>query len=194
MTDQDLEQTVAKKIEGFATLPAGWHFGDGIGAVAAAVQSAHAVKSLLADYGARNIEVFPCIDGGILVHGYGRCDTLEIQCDPDGEIHLLHERDGDLVEDQESISIGSIDKYLGDLAWLPISSFEFSTQSTTALSWAATPAPPSSRLHHVLGFPFSTHSVGSIVAVPSAVIFKISMEGMVEVPLSFGGSAPTFYQ
>ncbi len=194
MTDQDLEQAIAKKIDGFAALPVGWHFGDGIGAVAAAMQSAHAVNSLLADYGARNIEAFPCTDGGILIHGYGSRDILEIQCDPDGGVHLSHEREGDFVEDREAVSIGGVESYLGDLAWLSISSFEFFTYSTTARSWVDLPAPPSNRLHQVWGSPCSTHSVGSIVAAPNAVTFKISMLEMEAVPLSFGDSAPTFCQ
>ena len=127
MTDQDLEQAVASRIDGFAALPDGWHFGDGISAVAGAMQSAHAINSLLADYGARNIEVFPCIDGGILIHGYGNADALEIQCGPDGQICLAHERDGDLVWEQENVSIGDIESYLGGLAWLPTSSSVSST-------------------------------------------------------------------
>ena len=143
MTDQDLERAVASRIDGFAALPDGWHFGDGISAVAGAMQSAHAINSLLADYGARNIEVFPCIDGGILIHGYGNADALEIQCGPDGQICLAHERDGDLVWEQENVSIGDIECYLGGLAWLPTSSSLSSTPSITAGNWADLPAPPS---------------------------------------------------
>lgn len=195
MTDQNLEQTVAGRIDGFAALPDGWHFGDGIAPVARAVESAHAINLLLADYGARNIEAFPCIDGGILIHGYRRADVLEIQCDPDGQICLSHERDGGLVQEQENISIGDIESYLGDLAWLPTSSSEFSSiPSITAGSWVDLQAPPSNRLHRVWGSLCSIHDVESIVAVVSADIFDDSTRMIRSAPLSFGGSAPTRYQ
>ena len=195
MTDQDLEQAVASRIDGFAALPDGWHFGDGISAVAGAMQSAHAINSLLAGYGARNIEVFPCIDGGMLIHGYGNADVLEIQCDPDGQICLAHEHDSDLVWEQENVSIGDIESYLGGLAWLPTSSSVFSsTPSITAGSWVDLPAPPFSRLHLVWGSPCSIHNVESTVAAVSADIFNVSMKRILAAPLSFGGSAPTYYQ
>ena len=196
MTDQDhLEQAVASRIDGFAALPDGWHFGDGISAVAGAVQSAHAINSLFADYGARNIEAFPCIDGGILIHGYRRADVLEIQCNPDGQICLAHERDGGLVWEQENVSIGDIESYLGDIAWLPTnSSVFFSIPSITAGSWVDLQALPSNPPHQVWGYLCSIHDVESAVAVVNADISDDSMKRILVAALSFGDSTPACYQ
>lgn len=119
MTNQELNQAIASKIDGFAALPDGWHFGDGIGAVAGAVKLAHAINSLLADYGARNIEVFPCVDGGVLVSGYGSRDTLEVRCHPDGRMDLSHEVDDEQRYWRDAVSISDIEAYLGGLEWLP---------------------------------------------------------------------------
>ena len=121
-------------------------------------------------------------------------DALEIQCGPDGQICLAHERDGDLVWEQENVSIGDIECYLGGLAWLPTSSSLSSTPSITAGNWVDLPAPPSSHLHRAWGSPCSIHNVESIVAVVSAGIFNVSMKGILAAPLSFGGSVPTYYQ
>jgi len=120
--NQDLKQAVAERIYSFVELPKGWHFGEGVGATESAVKLALTVNSLLAIYQPRNVEVFPCIDGGILIHGYKGADVLEIQCESDSKVQLAHERDGDLVREIEFVSIDGIEDYLGDLAWLPISS------------------------------------------------------------------------
>ena len=194
MANQGLKQAVAQKIRSFAELPEGWHFGEGVGATEAAVDLALVINTLLTDYRARNIEAFPCIDGGVLVHGYQGADVLEIQCDPDNKVHLVHERNSGLVREQEAISTDDIECYLGDLAWLPISSSVFSTRSTTAGSWADIPVPPFNRLHQVWGSLCSIHSVESIAAAPNATIFIISTEGIAPRRPSFGGSARTYYR
>lgn len=118
MTDLDLEKAIAKEIEAFAALPDGWHFGDGIGAVAEAVQSALAVNELLARQGARNIEAFPLIEGGVLISGYGGRDTLEVRCQPDGRMDLAHEIADEEHYWQDAVSLNDIEAYLGGLAWL----------------------------------------------------------------------------
>ena len=194
MANQGLKQAVAQKIRSFAELPEGWHFGEGVGATEAAVGSALAINTLLADYRARNIEAFPCVDGGVLVHGYQGTDILEIQCDPDNKVHLVHERKGDLVREQESSSTDDIECYLGELAWMPISSSVFSTQSITAGSWADIPVPPFNRLPQVWDSQCSIHGVESIAAAPNVTIFIISTEGTAPLQLSFGDSARTYYQ
>ena len=93
-----LEGKIADTIRSFANLPAGWHYGTGTGAVHAAVDAALNVNSLLVDYGARNIEVFPDVDGGILVSGYRDRHTLEILCCPDGRMDLVYEVGDEICE------------------------------------------------------------------------------------------------
>ena len=194
MTEQGLRQAVAQKIRSFAELPEGWHFGEGVGATRAAVDSALVINTLLADHQARNIEAFPCIDGGVLVHGYQGADVLEIQCDPDSRVHLVHEREGNLVGEREAVSTDDIECYLGELAWRSTSSFVFSTHSITAMSWADIPAPPFNRLLLVSASLCSIHDVESIAADRNASTFKISTKGTVPPQPFFGDSAQTYYR
>ena len=193
MASLELKQAVEGQIKEFAALPNGWHFGEGIGATEVAVDLALVVNTLLTDYRARNIEAFPCVDGGVLVHGYQGHDVLEIQCDPDNKVHLVHECNGDLVKEKEDISIDDIECYLGELAWLPISSSVISTQSTTAMNWADIPVPPFNRLRRVWDSLCSVHSVESNVAAPNATIFIISTKGTEPRRVSFGDSVRTYY-
>ena len=118
-----LEEKIRDTICSFANLPDGWHYGTGTGAVHAAVDAALNVNSLLVDCGARNIEVFPDIDGGILVSGYRDRHTLEILCRPDGGMDLVYEVDDDLVNERSSISIDEIEEFLGGSEWFPTKLF-----------------------------------------------------------------------
>ena len=194
MTEQGLRQAVAQKIHSFSELPEGWHFGEGVGATRAAVDSALIINTLLADHRARNIEAFPCVDGGVLVHGYQGVDVLEIQCDPDSMVHLAHEREGDLVAEREAVSTDDIECYLGELAWRSISSFVFSTHSTTAMSWVDIPAPPFNKRLRVSASLCSIHDVESIAVDRNATTFKISTKGTAPFQPFFGDSAETYYR
>lgn len=194
MTEQEFKQTVAHKILEFAALPEGWHFGEGVGATSDAVDSALSISALLADHQARNVEAFPCVDGGVLVHGYQGDDVLEIQCDPDRSIHFVHERSGGLVKDRESVSIDDIESYLGELAWVPISSLESSIHGITATSWVDTPAPPFNSLLPVSVSLCSIHDVELIAAGQNVPTFKISTKETTSTRWFFGDSAQTGYR
>ncbi len=134
MTDQTLEQAIMRQIRAFAELPDGWHYGTGTGAAGIAVDTALAVNTLLVDYGARNIEAFPGIDGDVLVAGYRNNDILEIQCHSNGRMDLVHEIRDEPDQDREygNISMSKFEAHLGDLAWLPKNSFVYYTRPISA--------------------------------------------------------------
>ncbi|MCY4190351.1 MAG: hypothetical protein OXD42_03330 [Rhodospirillaceae bacterium] len=190
MAEQDLEHTVAQRICSFAKLPEGWHFGEGVGATEVAVNSALAINTLLADYQSRKIEAFPCVDGGVVVCGHQGVDVVEIQCDPDGSMHLEHERERELVEERETVSIYDIEAYLGESAW---SSSGFSTHNITVKNRVDIIAPHFNRHLPVWVSPCLKHSVESIVADQYVTIFKISTAGVTPPQSSFGGLAQTYF-
>ena len=132
MTNPNVQMNVASRIKAFVALPKGWHFGDGIGATATAVKTALDINLLLSCGGAKNIEAFPLIGGGVLVSGYHDHDTLEIRCMNDGGIELTHE-----IVDKEhccrdGLSLFEVKKYIGDMKWSLSNSYVRYTQSTSA--------------------------------------------------------------
>ena len=174
MTDLNLEREIARKIEAFAALPDGWHFGDGVGAVVEAVKSALAVNSLLVLHGARNIEAFPLIEGGVLVSGYGGRDTLEVRCQPDGRMDLAHEVDDEEHYWQDAVSLNDIEAYLGGLAWLPPNLFAPCTPSISARRGDDFKVMLSNHLPAAGGYRFSKLPALWTLADASAAILLVS--------------------
>ena len=188
MSSRDRTQEVSQKIRSFAELPEGWHYAGSIGATEAAVDAAFAVNTLMSDFRARNVEVFPCVDGGVLLHGYKGTDVLEIQCGPDGRFHLMHEREDEIVGEREAASIDEIERYMGELEWVPSNSYVFSTQCTTARNSDALPAPHSNRPPRIVESLHSkSHAEFVAVARNANISIRSTMTGTM-IRSSFGGS------
>ena len=189
MTEQSLERMIAQKIRSFTKLPDGWHYGTGTSATAASVDAALTVNAALVDYGARNIEAFPGIDGDVLVAGYNHDDTLEIQCRPDGRMDLVHEI-GD-EPDQErgfnDISMSEVEAYLGDLKWLPKNSFVHYTRPISARRGDASSARLFSRLPEEGEYQFSRLPAPWQPVAVSANILLISTAVWLTTPMYSGG-------
>ena len=190
----DLERVIAEKIRSFVALPDGWHYGTGTAAADSTVDTALSVNSLLVDYGARNIEVFPDVDGGILVSGYRDSDTLEILCHPDGRMDLVYEVDDELMNAQNSISIDEIEEFVGGVEWLPQNLFGHCTQSILAkkggasLAWLFSPHPAMG------GYQYSRQNAPLALADANAAIFIVSTEASLSIPMFSGGSVLIFSQ
>ncbi len=189
-----LERGVAETIRSFAKLPDGWHYGTGTGAVDAAVDTALYVNSLLIDYGARNIEAFPAVDGGILVSGYHDRDTLEVLCRPDGGMDFIHEVDDDLVNEQDSVSTNEIEEFLGGLEWLPQNLFAHCTQSISVKKGDASLVWPSSPHPQTGGYQYSRQNAPLALVDANVAIFIASTEASLDFLMSSGGSILMFSQ
>ena len=189
-----LEGRISKTIRSFAKLPDGWHYGSGTGAVDIAVDAALNVNSLLVDYGARNIEAFPAVDGGVLVTGYHGRDTLEVLCCPDGEMNLVHEIEDELVDEWSGISIREIEEFLGGLEWLPQNLFVHCTQSISAekrgasLVWLSSPRPK------MEGSQYSRQNALLALVDANVAISIASTEASLDIPMCSGGSVLIFSQ
>ena len=189
-----LEGKIADTIRSFANLPDGWHYGIGTGAVHAAVEAALNVNSLLADYGARSIEVFPDVDGGILVSGYRDRQTLEILCCPDGRMDLVYEKDDEIVNERSSISINEIEEFIGDSEWFPSKLFAHCTQSILAkkggalLVWLSSPHPETG------GYQYSRHNAPFVLVDANVAISIVSTVASLDIPMFSGGSVLIFSQ
>ena len=122
---------IRDQIHSFRDLAPGWHYGEGRGATQLAIKAALSIHSCFIKYGINEIEVFPDIDGGILVSGYHEEHTLEVFCDQDGHTNLLHEINDESHHERDNVPMDEIVEYLGGLPWRSKNSFDFFIRSTT---------------------------------------------------------------
>lgn len=138
-----------------STLKDGWHFGSGRAPVVGAVQHAIMVMFALRSAGAACIEVFPDVDGGIMVAGYHAEQTIEVVCRHDGYFEFVLEVDqGDVVL-LDRLSLSSALSLVRAHGWAAQISFDSSPPSITATRSAGSPAKRS-RTHPLAAFQSST--------------------------------------
>ena len=123
-------KSAAPIIDSFLELPEGWHYGEGGGAAAAASEAARKVDALFLSTDARVIEVFPDLDGGIVVCGRQENEDVEVVCHPDGHLmSLCHEIDDEPVYEKDDITLEDITNYVERLPWA-LKSFDYFTPNT----------------------------------------------------------------
>lgn len=115
-----MTDAIRKEIYSCKNLPDGWHFGEGVGATDTAVDTALKVNDLMIANSIETIKVFPEIDGGIMVSGYLKKESLEVldvSCRPDGTMEMGHEIDNaDVFEDmRQGLRLNDVEKYLEKL-------------------------------------------------------------------------------
>ena len=190
----DLEGRVAGTIRSFSNLPAGWHYGSGVGADPYAVDVALSITSLLIDHRARNIEAFPDLDGGILVCGYHKQDTLEILCRPGGRINYVHEINDELANERENVSQRQVEEYLGELEWRQRSSFVSYTQNITAERKDDLQVWPSKFHQTMEEYPYLRRNAESRRTDANVAISIVSTEESLRIPIFSGASNLTYSQ
>lgn len=130
------------KILSFARLPDGWNYGEGRGATEHAVAAAIELNSLLVRY-THETEMFPGVDGGILVCGYNEQQVLEVRCNPAGDMDMWLEVADELAHEQEGVSLDTVNDFLGDLGWQTKNSSGYSIRCITTRKESGIPANPS---------------------------------------------------
>ena len=165
---------IANRALSFARLPDGWHYGEGRGATEAAVASALKSLSVLDGHGVdeRDIEVFPDIEGGILVSGYPARGSLEIFCRPDGRIDITRETEGETEYELDDVSWDRL-KDCVKVQWQKSGkSYGFSIPGTSAEKNSDSRAWHSKTPQMTVGFPLSIQSVREIKAGRNARIYS----------------------
>ena len=66
---------------------------------------------------ASEVEVFPDVNGGILVAGYYEEETLEIFCKHDGDIDLVHDVGDETDYAKDNLSAREAKEYVRELLW-----------------------------------------------------------------------------
>ena len=133
------------QIRAFAQLREGWHYGEGRGATEKAMATALEVDSRLLACNVHKVEVFPGVDGGILLSVYHENDTLEVRCDPSGRMDMLHEVNDEVVNERHGVSLEKIGAYLEGLEWTPKNSFAYCIQGISASTGEDSQVRPFSR-------------------------------------------------
>lgn len=181
----------AEQIQSFAHLPDGWHYGEGRGATPEALSAALEIDGLLINR-VEEIEVFPAVDGGVMVSGYLDEHNLEVMCAPSGRMDLWHEENNTLVHEQRGISTRAFVSYLEGLEWTDFS-HAYYTDVTLANGLVDSRALPF-RSHPVEVSPHSTLDAPFGKAEASVDTPDSTTRALLEAPLSSGGYLLLIYQ
>lgn len=186
---------VVDQIYSFERLQDGWHYGEGCSATELAVRLALWANSRLVECNASDVEVFPDVDGGILVSGYHEDETLEILCGPTGQIDMVHEDGENVIYERKNTLPHEVLQYLRGLSWESMKLSGFFIQSTSAgdtggLRVWLSRIPPTKVVYRL-----STHNVLENVVEPNAHTYIVSTTPKhQEIPPSFGELIQPNYQ
>ncbi len=75
------------------------------------------VCALMHEKGIEEIDLFPAIDGGILISAYFKNEALDVSCRPDGTMEMDYEIDDALEDEKLGLSLHDVEAYLEDLNW-----------------------------------------------------------------------------
>ncbi len=120
-----------RRLQEIASLPDGWHFGQGSAPSAERVDMAASVGDLMRRAGAETREVYPSEDGGILVAGYCNDDTMEVFCGADNAFRFSLEKNGEDIVYLEGLSISMMKEKIRRHCWKIESSSGSFTQDTS---------------------------------------------------------------
>ena len=194
-----MTDAIRKQISCFESLQEGWHFGEGVGANEIAVKSALDVYDSMIKNRIEIIKVFPEIDGGIMISGYLKKETLEVldvSCRPDGTMEMDHEIDNvDVFENtRKDLSLNDVEDYLEEFSWNRKKSYEYCIRNISVKKDKCLQVQ-----HFVL--PVGMEEFQSLVldapvspAKMSAVISKNSIKVSQGTLPYFGESSPDNYQ
>lgn len=183
-----------REIRSFGDLPAGWHFGEGVGADKTTVDTALDIYALMNDKEIENIEVFPAIDGGILISGYFENEALDVSCRPDGTMELDYEVDQALEDEKQGLNLNDVRAYLEELNWSRKKLYGYCILNISANKDEGSQV----RLFRILvekkGSRYSVQNVPAKSVETSAVILPDTMEISQNFLSFFGESNPDTYQ
>ena len=182
------------EIRSFGDLPAGWHFGEGVGATKTTVDAALEVCALMNDTEIEDIEVFPAIDGGILISGYFEREALDVSCRPDGTMEIDYEVDDALKYEKQGLNLNDVKAYLEKWNWSKKKSYEYYIPSILASEDKGSQARLFSLLVMIGEFQSLVQFVPLKSVETSAVISPDSIAASQNILTYFGESKPDAYQ
>lgn len=187
-------KSAAPIIDSFLELPEGWHYGEGRSATEAAARTAKKVDALFLRTDARVIEVFPDLDGGVVVCGRYKNEDVEVVCQPDGRLMgLCHEKDDEPVYEKDDVTLEDITDYVERLPW-DLRSFDYSTLDTIVEIRTALKAERFRILEMEVGRLFSVpNALGRKTEQSADMYMLVTIPKYQVTPRFYGGSILTNY-
>lgn len=133
ITINSTNDPVITKLLSFQQLPDGWHYGRGVAPSLNTVMAALSAIDLLRQQGADTIEVFPDVDGEILVSAYSGDICIDANILAFSPIKYVVERGDVEIAADAAPNLHVLMKKIGEENWLPSTSSALSTQNTTAM-------------------------------------------------------------
>ncbi len=184
----EIDASQSAKIRSFAQLPDGWHYGEGCAATEQAVTAALDVNAQFLMHIPDAVEVFPAVDGGVMVCGYWRDHMLEIICGPSGRLDMVHELDDEVTDERGDVSLDEVTAYMGEMGWKPQKNLSGCSIPGTSVStegdsrvWLSSHRPEGE-------FLYSTRGALSRAAGVSAVTLRNFTPGSLAIHGYSGGS------
>lgn len=185
---------IRDQIRSFRDLAHGWHYGEGRGATELAIETALTIHSHFIEHGITEIEVFPDVNGGILVSGYHEKHTLEVFCNQGGHADILHEINDKVLHERNDVPMDEIVEYLGGLPWRSKKLFDSFILGTTVGTSGDLQVLPS-KIHQMVVCRSLTPNVQKKAAKPNVNTYGVFITPILQgILLSFGESTLPSYQ
>lgn len=161
------------KINSFAELPAGWHFGEGMPPSPDRVKNARLLHFEFVRSGFTRTNAFPGIDGQIMVTAYRGSEYHEFSLELDGSLDYVFELGNEEQDCKENLSLEEaleIVRELANIVWLTL---ESSTTLILTPTRVTLKAMPSGTLLMGAGFPWLMRIAPSgrvLTSVPTSVV------------------------
>lgn len=139
------KQNTLEKIQEYAFLPVGWHFGEGFAPSKETVYSANFITDWLHKLGFPKTDAFPGSDGEIQISGYRNRTILEFNIQNNGQIDFYAQQNGrelSYVEDLTMEDALTCALALQGQVWASSVTLKY---QTTTKPITALPVPPSIR-------------------------------------------------
>ena len=127
--DNDKQNPTIVKVKNFLRLEQGWHFGEGNPPTIECTKKASRIveRAIMLLFG---VDVFPGIDGEIMVTIYYKNHYLEFIVETDETVTFIHEQDDIEIDSKENLHFSSALKKLNDFGEVIWNMSELSTLST----------------------------------------------------------------
>jgi hypothetical protein len=99
------QSRTARKIEGFRSLPVGWHYGSGGPISDAVISTVRELYGFLLQIGLSQTDAFAGADGEVLLTAYHEQHYIATTVEPNGVISVSHESAGVEVTSDEDLNV-----------------------------------------------------------------------------------------
>lgn len=144
------------KLIGFAFLPEGWHFKEGVPAKEHTLKTALALLGALEAAGFDRTDAYPGIDGSVMISAYEMPEVYDFNIRPSGAITVSHEKGDEELFYQEGMTEDHVREKIKEFGLSTCHTPDYLILGTiTAMTTDDLRATPSRTPKTALGFPSS---------------------------------------